>query len=1059
VGSIGGWRSRFKVCFLFLTFSITLVAFQTPVGYAQDAGEETKGFETEVSDLTLQGSTLPELVDLLATLGGISINVAGSVEPKLTVNLNVKTPKTLRQVLDDLANQYNLYIDYQTQPGGALIRPASEKPTKTETILEHTFPLRFNRPSELIDLVRNFLSDRPQADALPLDAEKAIVVRDIPEAIARIEEFLNRVDIPKQSTVFPILYGKAEEIANLIKERLPDLEEGAITVDTANSQLIVKTTLENLAEIQLLIETLDIKKEIRVFTISFHDVEDVVGVLEDLELLSEEATIAANENTGRLIIQDTPDHLDRIAEAIAAYDTPRPAVFVEAEILDVNADYNFNWNPSLTFSDGIPGETKFSAGSDLFSGQRILNIAGTGSFEFAALDAGNVLARLKATESDTDAQTIASPRILVERGEESRLNVGSEEPIGVRSFSNSTLVGTSRDIVTQRVREVGVRLIIFARNISDKGYVELEVGLENSRPGARIDIGGGTTGLQVFTTNVETVAVLKDGRTLAVGGLLQRNQSTSSGGTPFLNRVPLIRYFFSNLARSDNRRKLLLFITPHILNVDTPLKKYREENAGGPVTLGEEKHGKTVQGETLSPTSKEWSKEGETQWINRNGKWGYLDQDGRFVDRTDLFLGAYQKEGEKEQPVVARPIPANGPSASELLKGLEEAPPESPQETEAAHSKAKEVLKKAPAPEKLPVELAPPKPEEEKPAPPDVPEKAEEAPAPTTPPAPSPSAEPPQAEAPSPSPRAPRLPSKPAVTGEAAVKALKTSADSVGKFKGTLRDLIQRVRSDTGVQFSINSQINRSLFDAPIEVDGTGKTYDQLMQQALDPHGMVYRGRKTEPPQILNKTSGAPAPIKAAPAPPPQPAPAPPSQPQSRANTSQDDPWAEPPVAGGWASQGKRHAGQGLASEEWTALSSTLKKKPVNTGPAPSPQTEDWEEPLQTEEPVAPSSGRRLSPPSGFELRSSAQSVSNEEWDRMLNATAPGLGSADSSAPSPVSRHTALSSRASQVPVNPGPSAAPASYVRPTGAELSSTTHAKKKGAWSKLKGLFASHK
>jgi type II secretory pathway component GspD/PulD (secretin) len=1022
---------------------------------AQDAAEEAKGLDTLVEEISVQGQSLPEVADLLATLGSINLNVSGSVDPKVSVNLTVKTPKTIREVLNDLATQYNLWID-TSQAGNILIRPGAERPQKAETIIDKTFPVRFNRPSDIIDLIRNFLSDRPQADALPLDSEKAIHVRDIPEAVARIEEFLNRIDIPKQSTVFPILYGNAEDIANIIKERLPDLEENAITVDTANSQLIVKTTLENLAEIQLLIETLDIKKEIRVFTISFHMVEDVVSVLEELTLVTDETAITYNEDTGRLIIQDTPDRLDRIAEAIRAYDTPRPSVFVEAEILDVNANYSFGWNPTLYFDDAAQDET--STGG-LVDGQQILRLAGLNSFEFAALDAGSVLARIRANENDSDVQTLASPRLFVERNEEARLNVGSEEPIGVRSFSNNQFVGTSRDIVTQRVREVGIRLIIEALNISDRGYVELSVGLENSSvpPDGRIDIGGGTTGLRVLTANIETVALLKDGRTLAVGGLLSRNTSETSGGIPFLNKVPLIRYFFSNLGKADTRRKLLLFITPHILNIDTPLKKF-EEAPQTEVTLGGKKKSDLT---PTSPTSsegvssQEWSEEGDQQWVNRDGRWGFMDASGKFVDRTDLFLSAYE---EKETEAAAlNSLPSeDGRSASELLRGLDE--PAGP-----PRSEAREMSPKPAAPEKAPSRVEAPAPEPQPPTSgqgPAAPEAIEALPpkvdtAPSAPePVPSEPAQAPEVAAPAtpptltpePSPAGPQ-PTKalrrPNVSGEAALQALKTPADELGQFKGSLRELLTRVRTGTGVQYSSRG-VDTSVYNTPVEVDGGGKTYDQVLQEVLRKQGLDLRGQKSGPVQIYKPAPAAPAAPPSAPNQPPA-APEPSAQPQSRL----DDPWAAPPVAGGW----KRLGGEPRSESGQKVKSNHPAGKPV-----PSLQPESWEEPVTIEQKPVPSVQHRFSPATGSELKTSRASLSQEEWDRILDG---GQVRSEVTRPLPppagFGRHTSQppgTIQGAEIVTHPGK---PVALVQPA-TELKAGRPARK-GAWSKIKSFLTPHK
>jgi type II secretory pathway component GspD/PulD (secretin) len=1053
--------------YLFIFVVLLFVHGQGVFAQEEAAEDETQGLDTKLSEISFPDQKLTEVADLLSTLGGININVAGSVDPKISVNMNVKTEKSIREVLNDLAALYNLYIEFQAD-GGVTIKPGSEKPVKADNILEKTFPVKFNRPSEIIDLVRNFLSDRPTADALALDSQKTIVVRDIPEALARIEEFLNRLDIPKQSTVFPILYGDPQAIADLIRERLPDLEEGALTIDTANSQLIVKTTLENLAEIQLLIETLDIKKEIRVFTISFHDVEDVMDILEELGLLSEEGSVVSNENTGKLIIQDTPDRLDRIAEAIKAYDTPRPAVFVEAEILDVNAAYSFGWNPTLTFGDAVPNETTFGA-TTLIDGQDILRLAGSGAFEFAALDAGNVLARLQATESESDVQTIASPRLIVERLEEARLNVGSEEPIGVRSFSDSIYTGSSRDIVTQRVREVGIRLIVEALNISEKGYVELYVGLENSSvpPDGRIDIGGGTTGLRVLTANVETTAILKDGRTLALGGLLTRDVSVNSSGTPFLNKVPLIRYFFSNLGKADTRRKLLLFITPHILNIDVPLDKFMQDEEAfkklegkREVSIGKDKDKGFAEDQFAGST--ELGIPGEDQWINRNGRWGYLDEQGKFIDRTAEFMSAYEGEGEGEAELTpAGTLMEGEPSASDLLRTL--------QEPTVKNGKSTKNGKRQPP-------TTTESPSEESATPPG--EAAEESQATESGPSPdslrkeSDKGETPTGET------KPRPKTGEIVSGEAAVSAMKSSAETIGKFKGSFRDLIRRVGDETGVRFGITKSIDRNLFNTEIEVDGTGKTYDQMMNEALDKQGMSLHYRKSEVPQIQMRGGAAPEPSPEAVTPPTEAPPAPtappteivptpvtpptevppatapttaPQGPQSRVPSHEDDPWIEAPLSKkGWSTQNKPQSNRNVFHEEVAKVRHDSPAEKTNK----TTSTEYWELPVEIDTQPVPSTSRKLQPPTGFKRTNQPPKLSNEAWDQLLEGHPPtGLSQLQPPQNTPLSssRHTngnASAPQEQQPSREMGEQVALRSPQAPPPVEP-------KKGAWSKLKKIL----
>ncbi len=95
------------------------VAQATPPVQAS-SGSEGKGLDTPIADVSFPNQKLTEVADLLSTLGGVNINVSGSVDSKIRINYVVKTEKTIRQIVDDLGELYNLTIDYR--PDGVFIR-------------------------------------------------------------------------------------------------------------------------------------------------------------------------------------------------------------------------------------------------------------------------------------------------------------------------------------------------------------------------------------------------------------------------------------------------------------------------------------------------------------------------------------------------------------------------------------------------------------------------------------------------------------------------------------------------------------------------------------------------------------------------------------------------------------------------------------------------------------------------------------------------------------------------------------------------------------------------
>jgi general secretion pathway protein D len=58
---------------------------------------------------------------------------------------------------------------------------------------------------------------------------------------------------------------------------------------------------------------------------------------------------------------------------------------------------------------------------------------------------------------------------------------------------------------------------------------------------------------------------VQDGDMIAIGGIISENDSQSSGGIPFLSRIPVLGGAFGNRSYSKERTELIVFITPRVV--------------------------------------------------------------------------------------------------------------------------------------------------------------------------------------------------------------------------------------------------------------------------------------------------------------------------------------------------------------------------------------------------------------------------------------------------------------------------------------------------------------
>jgi type II secretory pathway component GspD/PulD (secretin) len=67
---------------------------------------------------------------------------------------------------------------------------------------------------------------------------------------------------------------------------------------------------------------------------------------------------------------------------------------------------------------------------------------------------------------------------------------------------------------------------------------------------------------------VQTQLLIKDGQTVALGGLSDKQRDVSQGGIPVLSSIPLIGGLFGHTNRQTSETELFVFLTPHVIRSD-----------------------------------------------------------------------------------------------------------------------------------------------------------------------------------------------------------------------------------------------------------------------------------------------------------------------------------------------------------------------------------------------------------------------------------------------------------------------------------------------------------
>ncbi|MBL4847089.1 MAG: type II secretion system protein GspD [Planctomycetes bacterium] len=297
--------------------------------------------------------------------------------------------------------------------------------------------------------------------------------------------------------------------------------------------------------------------------------------------------VTVNRRHNLLVVRTADeDALREIGKLIADLDRPTPQVLLEMKILEVRLSDGFRSVLDVDWADGpVRNDLATNKGANPFlagATSALEQIAGGGNFPLTAgtvvyqfLDE-HVRVRLQMLASEERLSVLATPMVLCANNEVSRLFVGEERPL-VRNFELQTTVTNgvvqTQVIPTVDLRDVGTTLRVLPRINADR-TVTLTI-LQDvssiSPGGATLPVASPNGGIQSFpidtvrTSNMEGTVVARDGMTLAVGGLIRKEHVDRRVGIPYLMDLPLIGWLFGDTERGEERRELILLITPHVL--------------------------------------------------------------------------------------------------------------------------------------------------------------------------------------------------------------------------------------------------------------------------------------------------------------------------------------------------------------------------------------------------------------------------------------------------------------------------------------------------------------
>jgi len=300
-------------------------------------------------------------------------------------------------------------------------------------------------------------------------------------------------------------------------------------------------------------------------------------------ILSRRGSAVIDVRTNTIFVQDTPSRLEEVRNLIRKVDVPVRQVMIESRIVEASDTFSRNLGVRLGYNDrsgrgdrltggGIRGmvggglaSTGFASGQVAtvpnFAGDSMnvnlpvpgLGGAQAGQFSFLLFnDRGTRFLNLELTalQADGKGKIVSSPRVITADQVEAIIEQGTEIPYQQATASGATAVAFKKATLSLKVKP----------QITPDDNVVMNVNVHK-------DSVGQTTlaGPSIDTKQITTEVLVENGGTVVIGGIYQQEERSTTNKVPVLGDLPYVGFLFKQNLKQDDRRELLIFITPRIL--------------------------------------------------------------------------------------------------------------------------------------------------------------------------------------------------------------------------------------------------------------------------------------------------------------------------------------------------------------------------------------------------------------------------------------------------------------------------------------------------------------
>jgi type II secretion system protein D len=308
--------------------------------------------------------------------------------------------------------------------------------------------------------------------------------------------------------------------------------------------------------------------------------------------------LIADPTQNMVFISGPPEHLETVNMILDEIDVRPKAVVLNVVIGSLGLDDNKEFGIDYLFNPQEVGFTKNGsiAGAATTKNGGFLDPSSISSIkDFGTVANGlslfgtfndKITVALKALNAGSDFKVLSRPTIFTLNNQPAYIQTGTKVPVPTSTLGGygNTTGGINNGINSVQFQtNIAYQDVFLSLNVAplilNDDEIKLNVHQENNSLGDSTKLGGNDVP-SIISQGLDTTVLVKNNATVLLGGLITESITKSRNGIPILKDIPILKYAFSSSSDKKNRKELLIFISPRIVNGEGDLPPNYQDSIG-----------------------------------------------------------------------------------------------------------------------------------------------------------------------------------------------------------------------------------------------------------------------------------------------------------------------------------------------------------------------------------------------------------------------------------------------------------------------------------------------